>query len=208
MDVDTAAKVTELFAPTDTRAQRAQAAKPGAGKRGPGSEFKTIASVKVTLGRRWSRIVTDIREGHYTWEEFAEGLDPEELARGQLRADNGRFMGRPPSLVPRAFFEVCQRELLRRFNDEMRASLLTATEHYLKLATTHGSMDNKDRAKLLQWLIERVAGPAPKEQPREQEDSFDVFVRGIVTVGKEDADVPDRYAGRRRKLDEIEDKEW
>jgi hypothetical protein len=73
---------------------------------------------------------------------------------------------------------------------------------------THGTMENKDRAKLLQWIIERVAGPAPKEPPKEQEDSFDVFVRGIVTVGKEDADVPDRYAGRRRKLDEIEDKEW
>jgi hypothetical protein len=205
VDTELAEKVTELFPDKETRPTPGRAVlRPLAGNKSQVGRER----IKVSLGKRWSQIVTDVRDGHYTWEEFAQMLDPEELARGQLKSEAGTFVGRPPSLVPRAFFEVCQRELLRRFNDEMRANLLTATEQYLKLATTHGTMENKDRAKLLQWIIERVAGPAPKEPPKEQEDSFDVFVRGIVTVGKEDADVPDRYAGRRRKLDEIEDKEW
>lgn len=181
-------------------------AKRTSGKKGD----NTIRNVRVGLGKRWSAIVTDVRDGHYTWEEFVETLDHEELARGQLRNDNGSFSGRPPALVPRAFFEVCQREMMRRFNDEMKANLMTATEQYLKLATTENTMEPKDRAKLLQWIIERVAGPAPKEAPRSDSDTFDVLVRGVIVetgegVGKTP---PDRYSRRNQDLTPDEDKDW
>lgn len=126
------------------------------------SEVKGKFRLKATLGSRWGEIVSRIREGEYTWEDFCEGLTPEELARGQLMDRNGRFGGKPPEFVPRAFFLHCQKEIYRRFNEKMQERLLSATDELIELSR-EGGMEAKDRAKVLTYLIERVMGPVPKE---------------------------------------------
>jgi hypothetical protein len=167
--------------------------------------------IKVRLGKRWSQIITEVASGMYTWDEFVAELDPEELARGQLKDKNGAFKGRPPSLVPRQFQQSCVREIQRRFNEKVQARLLTATDELIELSRS-GFLDGKDRAKVLIYLLERVMGPVPKQV---HISSGDEGWQGLLTQGfvrpTEDgtpaAPRPrsDRYAKRRDAANAEED---
>lgn len=166
--------------------------------------------VKIELGRRWSEIVREVADGHYTWDEFAESLTPEELARGQLRDRNGNFVGRPPALVPRSFFDACMREIHRRFNEKMQTRLLDAAEELIELSRADGGMKPKDRADVLRYLMERVMGPVPKEVKITTDATIGSvlqgFVRPAVDGGEEKAPAPkDRYAKRRATVKPEED---
>jgi hypothetical protein len=165
--------------------------------------------VTIQLGKRWSQIVTEIKAGDYTWAEFTESLDPEELARGQLKDVSGKFGGRPPALVPRAFHDACMKELHRRFNEKMQGRLLSAVDELIELSKA-GRMDAKDQAKTLIYIIERVMGPVPKVVEVTQEQPWQMTVQGLLRPaadggpGKAPA-TKDRYAKRRRKVDPSED---
>lgn len=153
--------------------------------------------MKVRLGKRWSEIVGDIRAGEYSWSEFCEGLDPEELASGRLKDKNGSFSGRPPSMVPRAFHLACQRELKRRFEEMFSKDVLTVTQMYLSMAQ-NPLIKEETRAKMLQYCMERVFGGIPKDVTIRQEQPWEQM---IVNVMGDDSDqgLPDhlkrRYAG-------------
>jgi hypothetical protein len=127
----------------------------------------------VRLGKRWSQIYQEVKLGEYTWAEFCDGLDEEELARGQLKAHDGTFTGRPPSFVPREFLLACQREQKRRFEEIFGSEVIGMAKTYIELCKDTG-IPAKDRAKLLQYAMERVFGGIPKqvmvtaEQPWEQ----------------------------------------
>lgn len=135
--------------------------------------------VTVELGQRWSQIVLEVQAGEYTWEDFVSTLSAEELARGQLKNRNGRFGGRPPKLVPRAFYLQCVRELKRRFDEKMQERILTATDELIELSREDGGLRPQDRAKVLQYLIERVMGPIPKEVTIKTEQPWEDLVVGV-----------------------------
>lgn len=109
-----------------------------------------------------------------------EDLDDEELARGQLKADDGTFRGRPGNWVPRAFYDKMVRELLRRGEGKYRENYiecLTAVTNIAKYAEK-----DADRLKAAIYVIERVAGPMPTKveikaeiKPWEQ-DVLDIIV--------------------------------
>jgi hypothetical protein len=153
--------------------------------------------VSVQLGKRWSAIVQDIKNGEYTWAEFTEGLDEEELARGQLKSDDGGFRGRPPALVPREFHLACQRELKRRFQELFDKDVITVAKQYLAMAQSR-DLKPETRAKMLQYAMERVFGGIPKDITIKQEAPWEQM---IVNVMGSDTDtgVPEhlrrRYAG-------------
>jgi hypothetical protein len=157
--------------------------------------------IKVRLGKRWSEIVRDIKAGEYSWTEFVEGLDPEELARGQLKADDGSFKGRPPSMVPREFLLACQREMKHRFEVLFSKDVLNIADQYLKMAQSP-TLKEETRAKMLQYAMERVFGGIPKDVRVSQEAPWEQM---IVNVMGDDADreIPDhlqrRYAGYRER---------
>lgn len=159
-------------------------------------------SLTIQLGDRWSRIVRDVKAGEYTWAEFCDGLSEEELARGQLKDSEGGFRGRPPVFVPREFLLACQREQKRRFEEIFGSEVLGIATEYVKLCKD-ASIPGKDRAKLMQYAMERIFGGIPKdirvssEQPWEE-----MFVN--VFSGDGDGSMPEhlarRYAGYQERL--------
>lgn len=141
-----------------------------------------------------------IRRGDYTWTEFCEGLDEEELARGQLRSEDGGFRGRPPTLVPREFLLACQREHKRRFEELFSQDVLNVARQYLKLAQ-NPDLKPEVQAKMLQYAMERVFGSIPKEHKITQEAPWEQMVVNVMRDGNDG--VPDhlarRYAGYRER---------
>lgn len=167
-------------------------ARPAAGLR-----TDTHDAVTIELGKRWSNIVREVRDGKYTWQQFAEGLSDEELARGQLKADDGSFKGRPPALVPREFHLVCFRELKRRFDELFQKDVIEMAKQYVELAK-NADIPAKDRAKLMQYAMERVFGGIPKEVLVKQDAPWESVVTSIVNTEdqSEAAGAEDRYSGR------------
>lgn len=161
--------------------------KPPAGKQGAkGSGYK------IELGVRWSGIVRSVKAGEYTWTEFCDGLDEEELARGQLRADDGTFVGRPPSFVPRDFLLAAQREQKRRFEEIFGSEVLGLAKTYIDLCKD-ANIPPKDRAKLIQYAMERIFGGIPKDIRIAQEQPWEQMV---VNVHSDSGDMPEHLARR------------
>ena len=135
----------------------------------------------LTISDRWATIMKAVRDGEYTWEEFTDGLDAEELARGQLKSSNGSFSGRPPRVIPREFHLACQRELHARFNEHMQEALLDATKTYIKLAKDVADPAVQER--MLRYIMERVVGPVPKEIRVSTAPEHEGFLAGVVRKG-------------------------
>lgn len=142
--------------------------------------------VTVSLGKRWSQIVTEIRAGSYTWQQFAEGLTAEELARAQLKDTNGGFSGRPPAIVPREFHLACFRELKRRFDEEFQGGVLAIAKEYVQLAQDP-ALPAKDRARMMQYAMERVFGGIPKEVLVKQDSPWEAV---FTTIVDDEGDTP------------------
>jgi hypothetical protein len=177
--------------------REATGARPRAGrKEAPDEPRRRVNSVKVTLGDRWSRIIMDIKAGAYTWQEFVDDLDEEELARGQLRADDGSFVGRPPTLVPREFLLACQREQKRRFEIIFGSEVLGIARSYVELCKSN-AIPEKDRAKMMQYAMERIFGPIPRDIRVSQEAPWEQTVVNVVSDGQDGMSnhLQRRYAG-------------
>lgn len=163
---------------------------------GPGRQ-----NLKVSLGDRWSRIVRDVKAGEYTWADFVEELDDEELARCQLKASDGSFTGRPPSFVPREFVLACQRELRRKFEVIFGSEVLEIARQYVKLAQDE-QLPAKDRAKMMQYAMERIFGGIPKEFKVSSEQPWEAMLVNVVNEPGEDMPehMASRYAGYRKRM--------
>lgn len=142
-------------------------------------------AMKINLGDRWSRIVRDVKAGEYTWAEFCETLDEEELARGQLRSEDGGFMGRPPTFVPREFLLACQREQKRKFEEIFGSEVLGIAQEYVKLCRDK-EIPPKERAKLMQYAMERIFGGIPKEFRVQSEQPWEMMLVNVTADEKED----------------------
>lgn len=146
-------------------------------RRGSGGDPRN--PIKVELGQRWSQIVTEVRQGQYTWQEFCAGLSEEELARGQLKSVNGNFEGRPPALVPREFHLTCFRELKKRFDIEFQKDVVELTREYLRIAKSPNT-DEKTRTKMMQYAMERVFGGIPKEVLVTQDKAWETVLVDVT----------------------------
>ena len=122
------------------------------------------------------------------WRLFMAGdltihdMDDEELARGQFRAGDGTFRGRPPKTIPRDFAQQLSRELLRRADSEFRKMLIEAVR-------THGTVmrvgeKDADRLRAANLVVERTMGKVPdkvivSEGRPEWESAVDEFLAGV-----------------------------
>jgi hypothetical protein len=157
-------------------------------------------SVRIRPGKRWSEIILAIKAGEYTWAQFCEGLDEEELARGQLRDQDGGFKGRPPSFVPREFHLTCQREMKRRFEEIFGSEVLGIARQYVKLAQSE-EIPAKDRAKMMQYAMERIFGGIPKEFKVSSEQPWEAMLVNVITSDDDalPAHMARRYEGYRER---------
>lgn len=156
--------------------------------------------IRVRLGKRWSEIVLAVKAGEYTWKQFAEGLDEEELLRAQLKSDDGLFRGRPPSFVPREFLLACQREQKRRFEEIFGSEVLGIARSYVELCKDKG-IPGKDRAKMMQYAMERIFGGIPKELRVSQEAPWEQVFVNVTNDGTGDmpAHLRERYERYRER---------
>lgn len=160
------------------RNERIADERPASGVKGAANDSRS-RDITWQPGKRWAQIVREVRAGDYTWKQFSEGLTAEELARGQLRDSEGGFKGRPPSFVPREFHLACFRELKRRFDQEFQEGVLAIAKEYVKLAQDP-LIPVKDRARMMQYAMERVFGGIPKEVLIKQDAPWESVFTTIV----------------------------
>lgn len=141
---------------------------------------------KLRVGKRWSQIMRAIQDGEYTWEEFVDALDDEELARGQIKAQDGTFRGRPPSLVPRAFFNACQNAILKRGAIMWKDNYPLAMAAMMKIMNDD-SVKPETRLKATQFVIERIEGKVPTVVQVSVEDPWQTALAGVVAEVSEEA---------------------
>lgn len=142
--------------------------------------------VKIRAGKRWSEIMTRVKQGEYTWEEFASTLSPTELARGQIKDKHGGFKGRPPTLVPAAFHNACIRELMARGQRAYRENYMDAIKAMTSIANSTIAKDS-DRIKAAQFVIERLEGKVPERLEISQVNPMDALISGIVAEAEDKA---------------------
>jgi len=146
-----------------------------------------------SLGDRWTRITQDVKAGEYTWAEFAESLDDQELARAQLKSSDGTFKGRPPKFVPREFLLACQRDQKRRFEEIFSSEVIGIAKEYVKLAQSDNLKD-ETKAKMMQYAMERIFGGIPKDLRVIQEQPWEQMVVNVFSEG--DVGMPEHLARR------------
>jgi hypothetical protein len=178
-----------------------QTAAGGSGVEPGGRQEERQPRQKVRLGERWTDIVRSVKAGEYTWQEFVESLDDKEVARCQLMDAAGRFTGRPPSIVPREFALAAARELKRRFEQIFKDEVTGIAKQYVELAKDD-SIPAKDRAKMMQYAMERIFGAIPKEIFISQEAPWESVVTTVVAESEQEAPPIDRYAGREQGNDD------
>lgn len=84
----------------------------------------------------------------------------EELVRGQRKDKNGRYQGRPPKVVPKALHDELVRRTLSKANELMRTNLEDAVAMLVAIATG-ADVDDKDKLKAIEMMMNRVMGREP-----------------------------------------------
>lgn len=190
-DPPSMASVTSLFPGAEPPASKVVIPPPGkSSKQGDKRRMKAInmdgpGSDQLRVGKRWAEIITSVNRGDYTWDEFVDALDDQELARGQIKAVDGTFRGRPPQLVPRAFFNACQQAIMKRarvtwlegYPEALKAIVAIANDKDVKTA---------DRLKAAFFVAERIEGKAVQPMTVAVEDPWQTMLAGVVAEVSED----------------------
>lgn len=147
----------------------------------------------VKLSRSMGRLYTMARgEGtEMSMDEFVEQMSNEELVRGQVKAEDGSFRGRPPQWVPRAFHRACVTELMRRGKQLWTENYLEAIEAMTKIA--RGEVPGtrpRDQLAAAAYVIERLEGKVPDVVKVQTDQTWAVVLDGII------AEVSDEQVGR------------
>jgi hypothetical protein len=87
-------------------------------------------------------------------------LTDEEITRGRVMSERGRFDGAVPKMVPAQLIEAMKSESYRRVQDRWRENLVEAQLMLLQMARDP-TVDAGTRAKLIIYMIERTIGKIP-----------------------------------------------
>jgi len=178
-----------VYGPGSGQAAGTEMIPPGGVNDRDGVDPRVRKEIKIVrLGKRWSELLQRVEDGETTWAEIASSLTPVELARGQIMDKNGRFTGRPPSMVPRAFFDACIRELLNRGSTLYKENYVDCIKAMTEIATTDGAKA-ADRIKAAQFVIERLEGKVPDRlEVHAVDDPWQGLISGAVAeVAEEQA---------------------
>ncbi len=92
-------------------------------------------------------------------EEDVSLWSDEELTRGQRKDKNGTWVGRPPTVVPKALHDELVRRKMSKAFELLRDNVVAATEVLIQLATDP-SVDANVRLKAATTIMDRVLGKA------------------------------------------------
>lgn len=109
-----------------------------------------------------------------------EDLDDEELSRGQLRALDGTFRGRPPRVVPSEMVQAMRREWLKRAEAKLRDALLEKGIGTLTELAGNENIDAAVRLRAAEKIIERTMGKVPDRVQLAAEDPVETLFRSIL----------------------------
>ena len=129
-----------------------------------------------------------------------EDLDDEELSRGQLRALDGSFRGRPPKVVPVELVQAMRREWLNRANTRLREALLEKGIGTLVMLADDARIDPAVRLKAAQMIIERTMGKVPDKIEVVAEDPIEALFRGILNDPRGLAPAPQEFTAEERMM--------
>lgn len=151
---------------------------------------------RARSARAWGRMMQEMKRMDLTMEEYIKGLSNEELARGQIKAADGTFRGRPPAWVPRDFHRECLRELMRRGRELWQINYVDAIRVMTDIAAgkVKGATPS-ERLRAAQYVVERMEGKIPERVEVQVDAPWQEAIAGIV------ADVTDdQIAAARRVL--------
>lgn len=144
---------------------------------------RTVLKGKARTNRAWTRVMAIMNETGMTMEEFVKQLSPEELVRGYVKDKNGKFGGRPPQWVPRAFHRACLSELIQRGQRLWQENYLRAIEVMAEIASGQGAgklATPNERLKAAQFIVERLEGKVPERLIVSEENEWQGVLDGIV----------------------------
>ncbi len=108
--------------------------------------------------------------------------DDEELLRGQRKAADGTFVGRPPKLVPKAIHDELVRRTMSSAAEKLRSNLVDATTALTEIATDAEAAD-ADRLRAISMIMDRVMGKTPDRVEVSAEMPWlTAITEGIVSV--------------------------
>jgi len=129
-----------------------------------------------------------------------EDLDDEEVARGQLRASDGTFRGRPPKAVPADLVQAMRREWLSRAEAKLREAL---HEHgigtFVELAKDP-LVDAAVRLRAADLIVQRTMGKVPDKVVLAAEDPVESLFRQILADPHGLAPAPHELSAEEREL--------
>lgn len=109
-----------------------------------------------------------------------EDLDDDELAQGRLKASDGTFRGRPPSVIPQEMVAAMRREWLKRANARLAEALLEkGIGTYVELAGNE-EVDPGVRLRAADRIVERMMGKVPDKVEVAAEDPVETLFRKIL----------------------------
>ena len=125
-------------------------------------------------------------------EEDVTLWDDEELIRGQRRAKNGSFVGRPPKVVPTAVHKEFARRQVEAVRLHLQQNLLAAAEA-LTAIVNNPEAEDRDKLKAIDMVFARILGKPQENVSLSFGDEakppwLDAIEGGIVSVPVDDAD--------------------
>lgn len=136
---------------------------------------------KIRMGEKWTKVLDQMEADGTTMEDFVKTLTPEELARGQLKNDDGSFRGAPTKWVPSEFHRACVRELMTRGKVLYQSNYIEAIQAMTTIATTP-SVDVGSRIRAAQFVIERIEGKVPERLEVGVSEPWQELLTGIVAT--------------------------
>lgn len=129
-----------------------------------------------------------------------EDLDDEEVARGQLKASDGTFRGRPPKTVPMELVQAMRREWLSRAEAKLREALMEKGIGVLTELAGNELVDPSVRLRAAQTIIERMMGKVPDKVVLAAEDPVEALFRSILADPNGLAPAPHELSAAEREL--------
>lgn len=129
-----------------------------------------------------------------------EDLDDEEVARGQLKASDGTFRGRPPKTVPMELVQAMRREWLSRAEAKLRDALMDKGLGVLVELAGNELVDPGVRLRAATTIIERTMGKVPERIQLAAEDPVETLFRSILADPRGLAPAPHELSAAEREL--------
>lgn len=130
--------------------------------------------------------------------------DEEELRRGQKRAHDGTFRGRPPRVVPKMLHDELTRRTLKDAKQVMQDNIVAAASALKDIALDE-DMPPSDRVRAIDMMMNRILGKPPERvEVSDHRNPYEELIEGVKRDIDPDEDVIDVES---EEMDDEDDEE-